>query len=403
MSKYTKEKCHELSKKCSSRNEFKHLNNSAYNVARKNGYIDEICSHMTEKCHKWTKEECYELSKRCSSRSEFAKKYKNPYTYSRRYKWLDEICSHMVYLGDRYNRGIYSYKIEYNNKKYAYSGLTCNFERRHKEHLKNINGIHKIKCTIDTFCRENNIKLPMYEIAYDYMDVNNAKLKEYENMVELDKQGYIILNKSKCGGLGGNLSELTKEKCQELSLLCKTRKEFYKKYNSAYKLSGKNNWLDEICSHMIILKRSNEYWTKEICHKSALKYSSRSQFKKLCYNIYDISSKHGWLDEICSHMENKYYKWTKEECHKLSLLCKTRKEFYNKYKSAYYKSHRNNWLDEICSHMENKYYKWTKEKCLEISLQCKTKREFEKLNRKSFRYAQNHNFIDEICSHMVIK
>lgn len=45
----------------------------------------------------------------------------------------------------------------------------------------------------------------------------------------------------------------TKEKCQEVALLCKYRNEFNKKYKVAYVTSSKNGWLSEICSHMMIM------------------------------------------------------------------------------------------------------------------------------------------------------
>ena len=56
----------------------------------------------------------------------------------------------------------------------------------------------------------------------------------------------------------------TKEKCQDVALECKNREQFKKKYKSAYNSSYKNNWLDEICSHMQYESHvTNNYWTKD--------------------------------------------------------------------------------------------------------------------------------------------
>lgn len=43
-------------------------------------------------------------------------------------------------------------------------------------------------------------------------------------------------------------------------------------------------------------------WTKEKCHYEALKYNTRIDFMKNNKNAYGASQKHGWLDDVCSHM-----------------------------------------------------------------------------------------------------
>lgn len=99
----------------------------------------------------------------------------------------------------------------------------------------------------------------------------------------------------------------TKEKCQEVALLCKTRTEFFKKYTDAYYVSRKSKWLDEVCSHMKRKKNKPAgYWTKIRCHKAALKCESRTEFKEKYPGAYGASkAKFGWLDELCSHMKKK--------------------------------------------------------------------------------------------------
>lgn len=49
----------------------------------------------------------------------------------------------------------------------------------------------------------------------------------------------------------------------------------------------------------------------------------------------------------------KWIKWTKELCHKEALKCETKTEFLTKYSHAYKKSCKNKWIDEICIHMKN--------------------------------------------------
>ena len=145
-----------------------------------------------------------------------------------------------------------------------------------------------------------------------------------------------------------------KEKCQELALQCETRTSFHKKYPTGYNTSNKNGWLNEICSHMIVTKKPKGYWTKEKCHQEALKYKTKTEFRKYCCGAYRSSLYNNWLD-VFSHM-NPLHKpkgyWTKEKCHQEALKYKTRTEFKNNTSSAYSIAYNNGWLDEICSQME---------------------------------------------------
>jgi hypothetical protein len=45
------------------------------------------------------------------------------------------------------------------------------------------------------------------------------------------------------------------------------------------------------------------YWTKENIKKEALKYSKRVDFYKKSAGAYDKACKNDWLNEVCSHMK----------------------------------------------------------------------------------------------------
>lgn len=51
----------------------------------------------------------------------------------------------------------------------------------------------------------------------------------------------------------------TKEKCQDVSLLCSSKSEYQSKYRSSYIRSLKKGWLDEITNHMNILIANKKY------------------------------------------------------------------------------------------------------------------------------------------------
>ena len=234
----------------------------------------------------WTKERCKEESLKYDNKKDFRNKSYSAYKSSYYNNWLDEFCSHMKQLGNTYKRCIYVYEF---NDNHAYIGLTYNINDRNFEHLnREKSAVNKhIK-----ICNDYTFKQ-----LTEYIDVDNASKLEGDYVEQYKNNGWIILNKSKTGGVGGNTLIWTKEKCLEESLKYDNKKDFRKNYGTAYAVSIKNKWM-EIFSHMIEKKNPNGYWTKEKCLEEALKYNTRSSFQKSCGVAYRKCRINKWLDEI---------------------------------------------------------------------------------------------------------
>jgi len=93
LSKWTKEKCKELSLKCTSRFEFQKKYGGAYQFAFINKFLDDICTHMKSRI--WTKEKCQKEALKYTSRSEYRKKSSGSYSAALKNGWKDEVCKHM--------------------------------------------------------------------------------------------------------------------------------------------------------------------------------------------------------------------------------------------------------------------------------------------------------------------
>lgn len=95
----------------------------------------------------------------------------------------------------------------------------------------------------------------------------------------------------------------SKDVCTKEALKYTTIGEFIRNNKKIYRFAYKHGWRDEICSHMIINKWNKKHkWNKEKCAQIALKYDDRSDFRKYSFDAYGKSSKYGWFDEICLHM-----------------------------------------------------------------------------------------------------
>lgn len=241
----------------------------------------------------------------------------------------------------------------------------------------------------------------------------------------------------------------TKEKCQKESLKYKTRNIFHIKSGAAYSFAYRHNFLDEICSHMII--QGNRFNRAIYCFE----FPDNSVYVGLTYNlnkrkIEHLSSKKSSvykyindtklipkfkkLNDYCSidksqYLENYYInkykmdgwkiinkyksgaigsniiKWDYESCKKEALKYKNRTSFKKNSPSAYKSASINNWLNEITKHMiyKIKINYWDKEKCQLESLKYTNRNQFKINSCDAYSFAYRHNFLDDICSHMIRK
>lgn len=98
---WTKELCHDLSITCVNRTQFHTLHSAAYRAARKNGWLDEICSHMVKNVESsigWTKEDYHAETKLYSTRKEHRADHPSRQATIYKNGWDKELFSHMIEL-----------------------------------------------------------------------------------------------------------------------------------------------------------------------------------------------------------------------------------------------------------------------------------------------------------------
>jgi hypothetical protein len=196
------------------------------------------------------------------------------------------------------------------------------------------------------------------------------------------------------------------EKLKEEALKYKTRSEFKKKNGSAYNAASKIGILGQICSHMKPLHNS---WTNEKLREEALKYSTKKDFRESNESALQTAFNRGILDEICRHMVELKHKWTLEELCKESLKYKTKSEL-EKTNIKVYRAIINNGFGKIAfSHMpenasrygENHYkFKWTKETVCAEATEYKLRIDFQNNSYGAYQAACRLGILDEVCSHM---
>lgn len=185
------------------------------------------------------------------------------------------------------------------------------------------------------------------------------------------------------------------------ALKYKTRSDFARNSAKAYQAAWANKWLDEICSHMKISPvYSYLKWDVGSASAEALKYSSRSEFKRENSGAYCYLQNNGLIDSACLHMKNGWKFYTKDvviaEASKYSKRC----DFKRLSNSAYKHATKNGYLEEACSHMKEVVL-WSRDAVTKEAKKYNTKEDFRSGCYGAYRHAHRIKVIDDVCAHMV--
>jgi hypothetical protein len=273
------------------------------------------------------------------TRSEFKFNSNSAYNSARKNGFLEEICSHTIKLGNKYNRCVYSYEFSDNH---VYVGLTYNMKKRLIWRKNNTND------AVYKHIKETGISPKIIQLT-DYINVNDASKLEGIFLEKYKNNNWILLNIAKTGSIGGNNLIWTYDKCKTEALKYKFRNEFRINSGGAYNSAKNHGWLNEICLHMNKYKRKI-IWTYDKCKTEALKYLTSKEFKEKCPTGYSCAVKNKWIKDITKHMYKLPYNtiyWTYDKCLVVAKKCKTRTEFARKYCGAYNNARKNKWLNEF--------------------------------------------------------
>ena len=339
---WTYERCAEEALKYSSRTEFAHFSGSAYNKARKKMWINDICSHMIKKDNsKWNKDKIIKEMENYKSLHEIRMNNNSLYSAIFRYKLGDIVHNQFGRTGNKYKRCIYSYEFHDNH---VYVGLTYNLEKRHKDRIKKEND------AVTKHTKNNNI-IPIIKQLTEYIPVDEAVKLEGFYVEKYRKDGWIILNRTKTGGIGGDVIKWTKAACIKEAIKYNTKKEFREKSSSCYVTCKEKKWLKDVCSHMKIIYKNYSY---DECKKIALKYDNVNQFIINEPNVNEKIKRCEWY-ELRSHMKKtrkSVSEYTIEYCKNIAKKYTTLKEFRLNNRYIYDIIRKNNWNNIVMSELK---------------------------------------------------
>jgi len=254
--KWTQERCLEESRKYRYVQDFRKQSLTAYEKARKNGWLSEytwlLNKFLQDDISYWTQERCLEESQKYKYIQDFRKQSRTAYDYARKNGWLNE----------------YTWLL---NKPAKISSSKYLTKERCREEARK----YKTRTEFQYAKGANTV----YKVA-----LKNGWIDEYDWMTPLRKPNNYWDNY---------------ERCYEEAKKYKTRSEFQyaKGASRAYKYSVKNGWIDSFV-WMLPKKKKSGYWTKEQCVIESKKYSTRGEFKKKSPSAYAIALRNGWYKEF---------------------------------------------------------------------------------------------------------
>jgi hypothetical protein len=299
---WTKEKCKIDAIKYNSKSKWKDQSGSAYNSARKNGWLEECCKHMPElKKPNWSFESCLKNALKYNYKAEWRNKSNSAYNVAYKNGWLDECCKHM--------NGMLK------PKGYWTLDLCLQDALKYKSKTE--------------WCKNNST-------AYNSARKGGWLEECCKHMVELRKPN----------------NYWTLDSCLQDALKYNSKLE-WRQNSAGYGMALENGWLEECCKHMVESRKPSNYWTLDSCLKDALKYNSKSKWCKNNSSAYSLAHKNGWLEECCKHMNKLRNRYSIEDCKNEAIKYSSRSIWKLNSPKNYRKAMMSNWLKVCCKHMES--------------------------------------------------
>ena len=290
----SKENVHKEALKYKHRIDFFNQSNGAWASANKNGWLDEVCSHMEkpQRILKWTKEVISDLVKDYDTKLEFRRENQSAYVIACRNGWWDEISEHLISKSNKDPKYIYLFYWE--DVKLFYVGLTWNYKIRKRTHLWDTKCI--VNKTIQKYGEPKFKILTKRPVKYDKAgEAEDRWIKIYED------KGWEKINIAPAGSLGGNITKWNMDNIIDEAKKYKRRSELQKNSVGAYNWALKNNMLDEFYPPNLE-NGSLGYWDIKENIIEVLKSKPHRSLTNLPSGSYKGVVRNNWKEELKEYL-----------------------------------------------------------------------------------------------------
>ena len=393
---WSKEAVFALAKSCNTKSEFRRANKGAYNVAWKNGWLEEMDWLDVLVREPYAKDEVLTIARQYTTKNDFRKAVPNVYNSAQRKGWLTWFITAPKF--NSHNYCVYVYTDEDN--KVAYVGLTVDKKQRHYDHSSGYDRHgKKTSSPVYRYFQSINKSVPNPIYLEESLTAEEAREKEHYWIIQYIEKGYHLLNKGKTGAgigaLGNATYKWTKPKVFKEAQKYKSRSEFASKCASAYSVATKRGWIDQMDWMKEKWSHPTPKWTREAVFEESKKYSTRRQFEDGASSAYSKALQYGWLDDM-PWLEVTRKSWTKEEVFEESKKYNSRSSFYQGAPGAYGIARRNKWLDEMSWLVMRTTYVSMKDSIFDESRKYLSVKDYKKCNPEMYAIALKKRWLKEM-------
>ena len=204
--KWTKITCYKEALKYKSRSDFAENNGSAYDVARRNGWLDTYTwfEEQQRPAGSWDDfDNCYQAASKCRTKTEFIKRYNRAYIVSKQNDWIKQFTwfTKRVNYNKKWDRNtVYKEAKKYKSK---------------KEFSREARGAYKVALA-------------------------NGWMEQYDWFEDT----HTLLSNALVNSWNGR-RKWTYDICKQIASESKGRLDFRKRSSGAYNAAWENNWLDD--------------------------------------------------------------------------------------------------------------------------------------------------------------
>ena len=261
-----------------------------------------------EKTQIYTYEFCLETAKKYKTHMDFRQMDGKVYykakskNWLKDYTWLENIESNLR------TQSIYVYEFPNN---IAYVGLTCNVKKRDYQHRYYNEKYHNNDSVLN-YSIENNVEIPEIKILEEGLTRIESKEHEQYWADYYKNNGYELINKCKCGSLGGNTrqTEISAEDIILEAKKYKNQEEMYRENRVFYNYMI-NRGLKKECfpnTKFRTLAIKNDY-TDDFILSVVMKYDTKNELRLNDFTVYHWLWSHKRLYNYFDKFSGKNSRW----------------------------------------------------------------------------------------------
>lgn len=377
----------------------------AYISAKNNGWLEEMTwlAKIDKKSKGYwnVKENVFAEAEKYECKSLFHQKAPGAYASALAHHWLEEMNFKEKDSGYGPIHIVYVYLDEIN--KYAYVGATNDIKRRDSEHRREEND------PVYKHFKAKEIDIPKCKVLLDGLTIVERQREErIQSLYYRDVLHYQLLNNpnltgENIGSLGALASKWTKSKVIREAEKYKTPTEFFTKSAGAYDAALRYKMMNKETFPWFYSNRMPPRWwnDKEHVFEESKKYKTLNEFFRKSPAAHFSARRHKWINEMTWLIrEQAPQKQWQDENNVIEESKKytTRTDFFKGCHAAYdYAQKRNLWdkMPWIKTTVKTNGY-WTKERVFEEGSNYSTKMEFKKNASTAYAIAVKNKWINDM-------